>query len=491
MIYDEMGDGEAIRAPYARVKTWIDGEGVRDLGRKQKEAETIFRKVGITFCVYGEGGDPERLIPFDLVPRVFSAEEWAFLSKGVEQRAKALNHFIWDVYHDRRIISEGLIPEELVLKNSAYEPSMVGIDPPAGIYSHIVGVDLVRTADEEFFVLEDNCRTPSGVSYMLENREIMMRLYPQLFEHGEVMPVEEYPNALRKTLTSVKPPLCDGEPTAVILTPGPFNSAFYEHCFLADEMGVELVEGLDLYVENDLVFMRTTTGPKRVDVIYRRIDDEFIDPKRFRPDSMLGVPGLIDAYEAGGVTLVSAPGAGIADDKAIYTYVPEMIRFYMGEEPILNNVPTWKCADEADRQHVLENLDKLVVKDVHGSGGYGMLIGPHASDKEREIFRQKITENPATYIAQPTLALSTCPTLAEGEVASRHVDLRPFALVGSGPDGDMRVRLAPGGLTRVALKEGSLVVNSSQGGGVKDTWVLRKTRHPLPKAANGGAGGTS
>ncbi len=474
MIYDEMGADDRVRAPYKSVKAWIDAEGAEALERKRSEAETIFRKVGITFCVYGEGGDPERLIPFDLIPRVFSSEEWARLSKGIEQRAKALNKFIWDIYHDREIIAAGVVPEDLVLKNSAYEPCMVGVDPPAGVYSHIVGVDLVRTSDNQFYVLEDNCRTPSGVSYMLENREIMMRLFPSLFDHGDVLPVEDYPALLRRTLESVKPEKCEGKPTVAILTPGPFNSAFFEHCFLADEMGVELVEGADLYVEDGRVFMRTTCGPKRVDVIYRRIDDEFIDPERFRADSMLGVPGLIGAYEAGGVTLVSAPGAGIADDKAIYTYAPEMIRFYLGEEPILDNVPTWKCADPEERAYVLSRLDELVVKDVHGSGGYGMLIGPQASPEERDVFRRKIEERPNAYIAQPTLALSTCPTLAAGGLGGRHVDLRPFALVGADADGEMKVSLTPGGLTRVALREGSLVVNSSQGGGVKDTWVLRE-----------------
>ncbi|MBI1392633.1 MAG: circularly permuted type 2 ATP-grasp protein [Alphaproteobacteria bacterium] len=472
-IYDEMGTDDLVRAPYRSVKAWIDDEGLTTLEKKLRDAETIFRKVGITFCVYGEGGDPERLIPFDLIPRVFAASEWARLSRGVEQRAKALNRFIWDVYHDRDIIKAGLIPEALVIENAAYQPSMIGVDPPAGVYSHIVGVDLVRTADDQFYVLEDNCRTPSGVSYMLENREIMMRLFPALFDAGAVEPVETYPAMLRRTLASVKPPLCEGTPTVVILTPGPFNSAFYEHCFLADEMGVELVEGPDLYVEDNRVYMRTTCGPQRVDVIYRRIDDEFIDPKRFRADSMLGVPGLIDAYEAGGVTLVSAPGAGIADDKAVYTYVPDMVRFYLGEEPLLDNVPTWKCADPDDRAHVLAHIDELVVKDVHGSGGYGMLIGPHASESEREAFREKIKAKPNAYIAQPTLALSTCPTLAGGEFGPRHVDLRPFALVGADASGEMSVALTPGGLTRVALKKGSLVVNSSQGGGVKDTWVLR------------------
>lgn len=463
----------AARAPYQTVQSWIGETNLEALEQKRLEAETIFRKVGITFCVYDEVGDPERLIPFDLIPRVFSAAEWANLARGIEQRAIALNRFLWDVYHDAEILKAGVVPEALVLDNAAYQPAMKGVNPPGGVYSHIVGIDIVRTGDDQFFVLEDNCRTPSGVSYMLENREIMMRLFPDLFESEVVAPVEDYPTLLRRTLASVAPAKCEGAPTVAILTPGPFNSAFFEHCFLADEMGAELVEGADLYVEDGLVFMRTTCGPRRVDVIYRRIDDEYIDPTRFRADSMLGVPGLIGAYETGGVALVSAPGAGIADDKAVYTYVPDMVRFYLNEEPILPNVQTWRCGDEADCQYVLDNLHELVVKEVHGSGGYGLLIGPHASQSEREIFADKIRANPKGFIAQPTLSLSSCPTMADGGVDGRHVDLRPFALVGAGQDG-MKVSLAPGGLTRVAMRKGSLVVNSSQGGGVKDTWVLRR-----------------
>ncbi|MEM8934961.1 MAG: circularly permuted type 2 ATP-grasp protein [Pseudomonadota bacterium] len=466
-----MTTGDSVRAPYRNIKRWIDEIGPEALDKKRREAETIFRKVGITFCVYGEGGDPERLIPFDMIPRIFSASEWEELARGIEQRAIALNKFLWDVYHDAEIVEAGIVPGDLIFENDSYQPLMKDIDPPAGVYSHIIGIDIVRVGDNDFYVLEDNCRTPSGVSYMLENREIMMQLFPDLFENDAIEPVEDYPSKLYATLRSVKPPLCEGEPTLAILTPGPFNSAFYEHSFLADEMGVELVEGPDLYVEDDRVYMRTTTGPRRVDVIYRRIDDDYIDPKNFRSDSILGVPGIFDAYRAGGVTLVSAPGAGIADDKAIYTYVPDMIRHYLNEEPILKNVDTWRCRDEADRAYVLENIADLVVKDVHGSGGYGLLIGPHASDAERAAFAKKIEAAPERYIAQPTLALSTCPTLSGDALASRHVDLRPFALVGAGEDG-CSVSMTPGGLTRVALREGSLVVNSSQGGGVKDTWVL-------------------
>ncbi|MEM9234175.1 MAG: circularly permuted type 2 ATP-grasp protein, partial [Pseudomonadota bacterium] len=339
-MFDEMGVTPSVRPAYHSIQAWMQEMGLEGLLQKRAEAETIFRKVGITFCVYGEGGDPERLIPFDVIPRVFSANEWERLTQGIDQRARALNKFIWDVYHDGEIIKAGIVPGPLVYENEAYLPAMRGVDPPAGIYSHIVGIDIVRIGPDEFYVLEDNCRTPSGVSYMLENREIMMRLFPEIFETNAVRPVDSYPTSLRRTLKSVKPPRCEGEPTVVVLTPGPFNSAFYEHGFLADEMGAELVEGADLYTEDNLVYMRTTCGPKRVDVIYRRIDDEFIDPERFDPSSMLGVPGLIESYEKGGVTLVNAPGAGIADDKAIYTYVPDMIRFYFGEEPILSNVPT-------------------------------------------------------------------------------------------------------------------------------------------------------
>jgi uncharacterized circularly permuted ATP-grasp superfamily protein len=401
-----------------------------------------------------------------MFPRVFTSREWARLSRGVKQRARALNAFLADVYDRGEIVRAGKIPARLVYQNEAFEKAVVGIRPPRSVFSHIVGIDLVRTGPEDFFVLEDNCRTPSGVSYMLENREIMMRMFPTLFRENRIEPVEGYPEQLRRTLASVAPAKCEGEPTVVILTPGHFNSAYYEHSFLADMMGVELVEGQDLYVEGDFVWMRTTEGPRRVDVIYRRIDDAFLDPLCFRPDSMLGIPGLMNVYRSGGVAIASAPGAGVADDKAIYTFVPEMIRFYLGETPILNNVPTWQCAKADDCKYVLENLKDLVVKEVHGSGGYGMLIGPRATRSELDLFTVRITENPGNYIAQPTLALSTCPTFVEQGIAPRHVDLRPYCLVGE------QIELVPGGLTRVALKEGSLVVNSSQGGGVKDTWVL-------------------
>jgi uncharacterized circularly permuted ATP-grasp superfamily protein len=461
-----MFDGEKVRPAYAGLLDWVQRTSPDVLAQKKQEAEALFRRIGITFAVYGEGGDTERLIPFDMMPRVFTESEWRKLERGVKQRARALNAFLWDVYHRAEIIKAGIVPADLVYRNEAYEPAVVGVDPPGRVYSHIVGIDLVRTGPEEFFVLEDNCRTPSGVSYMLENREIMMRMFPELFRGMRIEPVDDYPARLRRTLASVAPPKCDGEPVSVILSPGSFNSAYYEHSFLADQMGIELVEGMDLFVQGDLVYMRTTEGPKRVDVIYRRIDDAFLDPLCFRPDSMLGVPGLMNVYRSGGVTICSAPGSGVADDKAVYTYVPEMIRFYLGENPILKNVQTWKCAEAKDRQYVLDNLKDLVVKEVHGSGGYGMLVGPKSTKEQIAAYAERIKADPADFIAQPTLALSTCPTFVDEGLAPRHVDLRPYCLVGR------EVHLCPGGLTRVALTEGSLVVNSSQGGGVKDTWVL-------------------
>jgi len=466
-MYNEMfADDGSVRAPYAKVAAWINSTGVDLLKLRQSEAEAIFRKIGITFAVYGEGGDPERLIPFDLIPRVFGAAEWRRLERGIKQRSRALNAFLYDVYHRGEILRAGIIPEELVYRNEAFLPEMIGIDPPGKIYSHIVGVDIVRTNGDTFQVLEDNCRTPSGVSYMLENREIMMRMFPQLFSAGFVEHVDSYPVMLKKTLVESAPIKCDDEPTVVLLTPGSLNSAYYEHSFLADLMGIELVEPQDLFVNNGLCWMRTTRGPQRVDVIYRRIDDTYIDPLAFKADSLLGVPGIFDVYRSGGVTLCSAPGAGVADDKAIYVFVPEMIKFYLGEKPLLDNIQTWRCAQADDLKYVLDNLKDLVVKRVHGSGGYGMLIGPHASKKEVDAFRAKIKAHPAEFIAQPTLDLSTAPILGEAGIEERHVDFRPYCLVGK------EIRLTPGGLTRVALKKGSLVVNSSQGGGVKDTWIL-------------------
>lgn len=464
--FNEMYHGTEVRIPYARLQDWIATMPQELRSLKQAEAEALFRRIGITFAVYGEGGDPDRLIPFDMFPRVFSGSEWARLERGIKQRARALNAFLVDVYGRGEIIRAGRIPGRLVYQNAAYEKAVAGFVPPRGVYSHIVGVDIVRTGPDEFFVLEDNCRTPSGVSYMLESREIMMRMFPDIFRENRIEPVDTYSEKLRRTLASVAPAKCNGEPTVVILTPGHFNSAYYEHSLLADLMGVELVEGQDLFVDGEYVYMRTTEGPQRVDVIYRRIDDAYLDPLCFRPESMLGIPGLMDVYRSGGVSICSAPGSGVADDKAVYTYVPDMVRFYLGEEPILRNVPTWQCGRPDDLAHVLANLPELVVKEVHGSGGYGMLVGPKAAKEEIERFRAKLAEDPANYIAQPTLALSTVPTFVEEGVAPRHVDLRPYCLVGE------RIELVPGGLTRVALKEGSLVVNSSQGGGVKDTWVL-------------------
>ena len=401
------------------------------------------------------------------MPRIISAAEWRLLERGIEQRVRALNAFLYDIYHRQEIIRAGRIPADLVLGNAAYLPEMIGHNPPLNIYSHIIGIDIVRVSENEFYVLEDNLRTPSGVSYMLENRETMMHLFPELFASHRVAPIGRYPELLLRTLQAVAPPACQGDPKVAVLTPGIHNSAFFEHSFLADQMGVELVEGQDLFVEDGYLYMRTTQGRERLDVIYRRIDDNFLDPLTFIPGSTLGVPGLMDLYRAGRVTIVNAPGGGIADDKAVYTYVPEIIQFYTGQRPILQNVPTWRCSIPAELSHVLAHLPELVVKEVHGSGGYGMLVGPTASKKELELFREKLKSRPANYIAQPTLALSTCPSVTQSGIAPRHVDLRPYVLVAD------RVRIVPGGLTRVALKKGSLVVNSSQGGGTKDTWVLQ------------------
>ncbi len=468
MAMYEMHDPQGrVRDCYADMQRWIDATGVTALNHRLDEAEAIFRRIGITFAVYGEDEDPERLIPFDLLPRIFSAAEWARLEAGIRQRAQALNAFLYDVYHRGEILRAGIIDADLVYQNAAFRPEMIGFDPPGRVYSHIVGIDIVRTGPESFQVLEDNCRTPSGVSYMLENRSIMTRMFPDLFGQGRVAPVDDYPDQLLQTLKEVAPPACMGEPVVVLLTPGPLNSAYYEHSFLADLMGIDLVEPVDLFVDGGRCWKKTTAGPRAVDVIYRRIDDDYLDPLAFRPDSLLGVPGLFHAYRNGGVTICSAPGAGIADDKAIYVYVPEMIRFYLGQEPILENIPTWQCGRADEREHVLANLHELVAKEVHGSGGYGMLIGPQANAAEIADYADRICAHPAGFIAQPTLDLSTAPTLSENGIVGRHVDFRPFCLVGK------QMRLVPGGLTRVALKPGSLVVNSSQGGGVKDTWILR------------------
>src|SRR5271156_3711213 len=467
-MFDEMkGSGEAVRPAYTELSQWL-GEIKPDvLDFRRREAELLFRRIGITFAVYGDPEAQERLIPFDVIPRIISAGEWEIIKRGLEQRVKAINAYIKDVYGRREILKAGVVPEELVFQNPVFRPEMNGQKVPHDIYVHIAGIDIIRVDADDFYVLEDNARTPSGVSYMLENREIMLRLFPELFSRYRVAPVENYPDELLATLKSIAPPTSSAEPTVVLLTPGVYNSAYYEHSFLADKLGIELVEGRDLVVKGDVVYMRTTEGLKRVDVIYRRIDDDFLDPLVFRPDSALGVPGLMSAYQAGSVTLANAVGTGIADDKAVYSYMPEIVKFYLGEEPILKNVPTWRCREPKDLAYVLDNLAELVVKEVHGSGGYGMLIGPAATKATIEAFRDKLKREPEGFIAQPTLALSTCPTCTASGLAPRHVDLRPFVLTGRD-----RTTIVPGGLTRVALKEGSLVVNSSQGGGTKDTWIL-------------------
>ena len=466
--FNEMyADGAAPRPGYEYLHRWLDTAPPELLAHRRAEAELLFRRIGITFAVYGDAEAEERLIPFDIVPRVLTKAEWTRLSSGLEQRVKALNAFLTDIYGNGEIVAAGKVPADLVYRNPNFRPEMAGVRLPHNVYIHIAGIDIVRVDDEDFYVLEDNARTPSGVSYMLENREVMMRLFPDLFAVHRIAPVENYPEELLATLKSVAPHTAPDDPTVALLTPGPFNSAYYEHSFLADKLGIELVEGRDLLIRDNVVLMRTTEGPKRVDVIYRRVDDDFLDPLTFRPDSALGVPGLMNAYRSGNVTLANAVGAGVADDKAVYTYMPEIVRFYLGEEPILKNVPTWRCREAESLAYVLDHLDELVVKEVAGSGGYGMLVGPAATKKTRKAFAVKLKEDPDNFIAQPTLALSTSPTFVNSGIAPRHVDLRPFVLCG----GD-KVRIVPGGLTRVALKDGSLVVNSSQGGGTKDTWVL-------------------
>jgi len=464
--------GGDVRPPYAEVARWLAGASGDLLETRRRQAELFFRRIGITFAVYGDPDAQERLIPFDIVPRIISGGEWGRLEDGLKQRVQALNMFLADCYGPRECIKAGIVPEELVLLNPQYCLAQVGRRPAKDVWVHVAGIDLVRTGPDDFFVLEDNARTPSGVSYMLENREVMLRLVPELIHEiaqrgGGLRPVETYPETLLETLTSVAPNSCPGEPCLALLTPGIHNSAYYEHSFLADKLGVELVEGSDLFVYADVLYMRTTEGPKRVDVLYRRVDDEFLDPLVFRQDSALGVSGLVNAVHSGNLTIANAMGTGIADDKAIYSYMPEIVRFFTGEDPILHNVPTWRCREADSLAYVLENLHALVVKETDGSGGYGMLVGPHATKDERDIFAARLRANPQQYIAQPTLALSTCPTLTASGIAPRHVDLRPFVLTGANG-----VQIVPGGLTRVALKDGSLVVNSSQGGGTKDTWVV-------------------
>jgi uncharacterized circularly permuted ATP-grasp superfamily protein len=464
--YDEMLEkGGAPRSHCADYWRWLEGQSQEYLARKRSEADALFHRVGVTFAVYGENSGTERLIPFDIVPRIIPPQDWARLETGLAQRVRALNAFIGDIYHEQRILRAGVIPAERVLCNAQYRPEMQGVEVPGNIYAHVAGIDVVRDDGGSFCVLEDNLRVPSGVSYMLENRKMMMRLFPELFAHHPIAPVEQYPDLLLENLKSVAPSGVSA-PTVVLLTPGMYNSAYFEHAFLAQQMGIELVEGQDLFVLDDVLYMRTTRGPQRVDVLYRRLDDDFLDPLSFRPDSTLGVPGLLTVYRAGHVTIANAIGTGVADDKSIYPYVPEMIRFYLGEAPLLENVRTWILGNPEDRAYVLDHLHELVVKEVHGAGGYGMLIGPAATAAQLEDFRARIRAQPDRYIAQPTLALSTCPTFAVAGIAPRHIDLRPFVL--SGRD----VSIVPGGLTRVALREGSLIVNSSQGGGTKDTWVL-------------------
>ena len=474
--FDEM---HAVNTPepvarehYRSYHNWLAAQPLATMRARREEAEMIFRRVGITFAVYGDkdaGEGTERLIPFDLIPRVIPAHEWRELEAGLRQRVTALNRFIHDVYHGQEILKAGIVPTEQIIRNAQFRPEMMGVDVPHNVYSHIAGVDIVRAANADgsgsYYVLEDNLRVPSGVSYMLENRKMMMRLFPDLFSQHRIAPVAHYPDLLLETLRQVAPNGVN-HPTVVVLTPGMHNSAYFEHAFLAQQMGVELVEGQDLFVDDDIVFKRTTRGPKRVDVIYRRLDDDFLDPQVFRADSTLGCAGLVAAYKAGNVTLANAIGTGIADDKSVYPYVPKMIEFYLGERPILNNVPTWQCRDPDDLGHVLAHLGELVVKEVHGAGGYGMLVGPAATRQEIEDFRAVLIARPDNYIAQPTLSLSTCPTYVDAGIAPRHIDLRPFVLSGTS------VQMVPGGLTRVALKAGSLVVNSSQGGGTKDTWIL-------------------
>jgi uncharacterized circularly permuted ATP-grasp superfamily protein len=467
-FFDEMLDAEGrprphYRALYERLSALSD-EGLED---RIHTVNAFFLTQGIGFTVYGDDAGTDRIFPFDLIPRIVPADEWALVESGLTQRARALNLFLGDVYGQQRILAENVVPPELVFGSRNLRREMIGVHPPGGVYAHIAGIDLIRDERGRYLVLEDNARTPSGVSYMLESRQALKRIFASLFERSGVRPIDQYPRELHETLRSVAPRGSSGDPTIVLLTPGAHNSAYYEHSFLARQMGIELVESHDLIVHRNRVFTRTTEGLQRVDVVYRRIDDDYLDPLAFRPDSLLGVTGLLNAYRAGNVTLANAVGTGVADDKAIYPYVPEMIRFYLGEEPLLPNVPTYVGANPDDREQILDRIDELVVKPVDQSGGYGMLIGPAATAAEREVFRRRVAAEPRNYVAQPTITLSRHPTFVRGGLHGCHVDLRPFVL--SGADG---VRIVPGGLTRTALREGSLVVNSSQGGGSKDTWVL-------------------
>lgn len=467
-FHDEMFQADGSVRPEAKLlletlQSLQDGH----LQRSQRAADRMLLQMGITFNVYGEAAGTERIFPFDLIPRIVPANEWDRIERGLKQRIRALNAFIDDIYHGQRILKDKVIPAEVIRSAASYRPQIHGINPPGGVWCHITGTDLIRHGDGEIYVLEDNLRVPSGVSYVLENRDLMKRTFPEVFEGLRVRPVDDYPGNLLDTLESLAPAHCEDTPLVVLLTPGMYNSAYFEHSFLAQKMGIPLVQGSDLIVEDGIVWMQTTKGPRRVDVIYRRIDDDFLDPAVFRADSLLGVRGIVDAYRQGNVTLANAPGNGVADDKVIYSYVPDMIRYYEGGDAIIPNVETYLCWRDADRQHVLANLDKLVVKAANEAGGYGMLVGPHSTKEQQDDFAQRIVDNPRNYIAQPTLALSRVPTLIGDRLEGRHVDLRPYVLYGKNG-----IQVLPGGLTRVALRKGSLVVNSSQGGGSKDTWVL-------------------
>jgi uncharacterized circularly permuted ATP-grasp superfamily protein len=475
-FFDELfGEAGEPRALARTLVNTIEGLPAGELLNRQKAAERALLQMGITFNVYGEGAGTEKIFPFDLVPRIVPATEWSRVERGLKQRINALNLFIDDLYHDQKIIKNKVIPAEIVFSSKAFRRECMGINPPRGIWCHVTGTDLVRHRDGQIYVLEDNLRCPSGVSYVLENRAVMKSMFPQVFATSKIRPVSNYPSRLRDMLEFLAG---DANPTprCVLLTPGIYNSAYFEHSFLAQQVGIELVEGRDLVVHDGAVFMRTTKGFERVDVIYRRIDDDFLDPKCFRSDSMLGVPGLMEVYQAGNVALANAPGSGVADDKVVYAYVPRIVKYYLGEEIILPNVPTYVCAEPQDGQYVLEHLEELVVKAANESGGYGMLVGPHSTQAQRAEFAEKVKSNPRNYIAQPTLALSRVPTIVDDHFEGRHVDLRPYILYGND------VFVLPGGLTRVALKKGSLVVNSSQGGGSKDTWVLADA--PVPEQDN-------
>jgi len=469
-MYNEMLNmrSQKVRNLYKNLDNWLSNQNINALMRQSIKAEELFRKVGITFNVYGEDEAEERLIPFDLMPRIIDSKEWTLIEKGITQRLIALNMFLEDIYSKQNIVKENIIPSKLINNNAAFLPEMCNFKPPGGIYTHISGIDLVRTSEKNFFVLEDNLRVPSGASYMIENRSTMMHMFPELFTIYNVKPVFNYPDLLLKSLVKTSKS-STRKPNVAVLTPGVFNSAYYEHTFLADEMGVNLLEWRDLLIEDNKVVIRTTQGIEQVDIIYRRIDDTYLDPLSFNPDSRIGSPGLFDVYRAGNVMIANAPGTGIADDKAVYSYIPEIIKFYLDEEPILKNVKTWRCSEKKSLKYVIDNLDKLVVKEVHGSGGYGMLIGPTSSKKEIENFKQKLISKPSNYIAQPTLSLSSVPILTKKGLAPRHVDLRPFALMSPND-----IKITNGGLSRVALKENSLLVNSSQGGGTKDTWIVDK-----------------